>query len=54
MFKLIALAMHFSPYQQGTYDPMVVEMLRREYLRTTTPSNVVEFPEKPEELQKAA
>ncbi|MEO2176525.1 MAG: hypothetical protein ABGY96_20795 [bacterium] len=30
MFKLIALAMHFSPHTQGPLDPTVIEMLRRE------------------------
>ena len=39
MFKLIALAMHFSPHTQGPLDPVVIEMLRRELspeTRTTT------------------
>jgi hypothetical protein len=30
MFKLISLAMHFSPYNHGPIDPTVVEMLRNE------------------------
>ena len=30
MFKLISLAMHFSPYNHGPIDPTVVEMLRSE------------------------
>jgi hypothetical protein len=30
MFKMISLAMHFSPYNHGPIDPTVVEMLRDE------------------------
>ncbi|MFP6808858.1 MAG: hypothetical protein VB957_17010 [Pseudomonadales bacterium] len=30
MFKLIAFALHFSPYSQSPFDPTVIEMLRRE------------------------
>ena len=30
MFKVISLAMHFSPYNHGPIDPTVVEMLRNE------------------------
>jgi hypothetical protein len=30
MFKLISLAMHFSPYNHGPIDPTVAEMLRNE------------------------
>ena len=30
MFRLISLAMHFSPYNHGPIDPTVVEMLRNE------------------------
>ena len=29
MFKLIALAMHFSPYFQGPVDPIVMEMIKK-------------------------
>ena len=36
MLKLISLAMHFSPHTQGSLDPIVIEMLRRE-LSPTTP-----------------
>ena len=35
MFKLIALAMHFSPYFQGPVDPIVMEMIKKESARTT-------------------
>jgi hypothetical protein len=30
MFKIISLAMHFSPYNHGPIDPTVAEMLRDE------------------------
>ena len=30
MFKLIALALHFSSCSQGAIDPIVVEMLKNE------------------------
>lgn len=30
MFKLISLAMHFSPLSQSPLDPMVFELLSRE------------------------
>ena len=30
LLKLIALALHFGPYSNGSFDPMVVEMLRHE------------------------
>ncbi len=30
MFKLIAMAMHFSPFNQGPIDPTLTEMLRQE------------------------
>ncbi|MFT4729496.1 MAG: hypothetical protein ACI9UN_004014 [Granulosicoccus sp.] len=31
MFKIISLAMHFSPLRQSPFDPVAVEMLQREF-----------------------
>lgn len=57
MFKLISLAMHFSPYNQSPLDPTVFEMLRRELGRKPLKAdNVVELTHTREgtEIRKAA
>ena len=54
MFKLLAIAMHFSPYQQGMFDPNVARYMNNEYLNSVRPQNVVELPIKADDLRKAA
>ena len=57
MFKVISLAMHFSPYSHGPIDPMVVEMLKNELKpKPQSTDNVIDLqhPEADTETRKAA
>jgi hypothetical protein len=57
MFKIISLAMHFSPYNHGPIDPTVVEMLREELnQKPLATDNVVDLqhPKEDTETRKAA
>lgn len=57
MFKLISLAMHFSPYNHGPIDPTVVEMLRNELKqKPLAADNVIDLQRIKEdtEIRKAA
>ena len=57
MFKIISLAMHFSPFRQGPIDPVVVEMLQREFApKSQRRAEVLELETKTETLatRKAA
>ena len=57
MFKMISLAMHFSPLNPGPVDATVMEMLRLELSpKSPQPDNVVELESAKEETttRKAA
>ena len=57
MFKVISLAMHFSPYNNGPIDPTVVEMLKNELKpKPLATVNVfdLQLPKEDTETRKAA
>ena len=57
MFKVISLAMHFSPYNHGPIDPTVVEMLNNELKpKPQATDNVIDLqqPTEDTETRKAA
>lgn len=57
MFKVISLAMHFSPHNHGPIDPTVVEMLRNELKpKSQATDNVIDLqhPKQETETRKAA
>jgi hypothetical protein len=57
MFKVISLAMHFSPYNHGPIDPTVAEMLKNELKpKPLATDNVfdLQLPKEDTEIRKAA
>jgi hypothetical protein len=57
MFKVISLAMHFSPYNHGPIDPTVAELLNNELKPKPQPTdNVIDLqhPKQETETRKAA
>ena len=43
MFRLLALAAHFSPFNPGPFDPAVVSLLNTYFESERTPDNVVDI-----------